>query len=251
MKRFLITVCMLGLIALQAAADDFDRIIDIKLHSAEYLWAQARTSVKDDAVKLAQDQLVDELNAWIRENSSQLTASRLLKESSVICVKKGDLYLALAYLPIADIAKIPAVEPAPALEPQPAPEATVNSDTQLVQASPNEKKTPRQRGFELDLSFPSDNAIAQILNIKNITVLKESLNMDESIKPYCTWGEIDASTKPSDLNDAYLVIYNPENEEIVSMLSPRSPKRLNMSTGKPDSTSNYPGHKAIWINVTD
>jgi len=233
MKRFLISVCMLGLLAFQASADDFDRIIEIKLHSSEYLWAQGRTSVKDDAVKLATDQFLDVVNAWIYENSCLLAANRLLEASQIICTKKGGLYLALVYLAIEDIAKIEA-DPTPATE------------TEAIEKAPKENEEEHRQD-----NLAGDALLKLILTTPKMDALKEVLLQDAQVKDICQWGEIDASTKPSDLNDAYLVIYNPTSQDIICVLSPRQPKRVNLFTGEQDSTSNYPGHKACWVNILD
>lgn len=231
MKRFFLTACLLALVAVQAVADDFDRIIDIKLHSEEYLWAQARVPVKDDAINMAREMLVDEINGWIKENSSELTATRLLDACEVICVKKGGLYLALAYLKKDDIANLP---PEPVKEPEKEPE-----------------KEPVQEDIPAETAYDADKAVSLILTTQKMDVLKEMLEQDALMKEVCTWGDIDASTKPGDINNSYLVIYNPESLEIVSVLSPRQPKRVNLFTGMNDSTANYPGHKACWITVKD
>lgn len=233
MKRFFLTACLLALVAVQAVADDFDRIIDIKLHSEEYLWAQARVPVKDDAINMAREMLVDEINGWIKENSSELTATRLLDACEVICVKKGGLYLALAYLKKDDIANLP---PEPVKEEAPA------------EAAPAGDAPAPENG---EAAYDADKAVSLILTTQKMDVLKEMLEQDALMKEVCTWGDIDASTKPGDINNSYLVIYNPESLEIVSVLSPRQPKRVNLFTGMNDSTANYPGHKACWITVKD
>ena len=236
-KRILIFIGLLAGISLSARADDFDRIIEIKLHSDEYLWGQARVQGRDDAIKLAQDILLDEVNAWKAEQAVSLSAQEMMARHEVICVQKGRLYLALAYIRkdrLTGAAPVPAVQ-----EPSASPVEPVEEPVTVAEpaAKPEESR--------------SDEAVALILATPKIDTLLERLRKEEWLQRCCVWGEIDASTRPSDLNKSYLVVFHPDSRDVVAVLTPREPNRINLFTGEKDSTSRYPGHKAIWITVKD
>lgn len=63
----------------------------------------------------------------------------------------------------------------------------------------------------------------------------------------CSFGEVTQNTRPQDISSGILVIYKSANREISALLSPKSPKRTNLKTGREDSTVNYPGCRAMWI----
>ena len=97
-KRLLLIWGLLAAFSLTALADDFDRIIDIKLHSDQYLWGEARVQNREDAIQIAQDLLLDEVNEWRAGHASALSAREMMDLHEVVCVQKGRLYLALAYI---------------------------------------------------------------------------------------------------------------------------------------------------------
>ena len=236
-KRLLLIWGLLAAFSLTALADDFDRIIDIKLHSDQYLWGEARVQNREDAIQIAQDLLLDEVNEWRAGHASALSAREMMDLHEVVCVQKGRLYLALAY-----IAKdrLTGAAPAPVV-PEPA-EATL----ELVEVP----VTGAEAAVEPEESR-SDEAVALILATPKIDTLLEKLQQEEWLQHCCVWGEIDANTRPSDLNKSYLVVYHPTSRDVVAVLTPREPNRINLFTGEKDSTSRYPGHKALWITVKD
>lgn len=236
-KRILLFLGLLAGFCQAALADDFDRIIEIKLHSDQYLWGQARVPGREDAIKIAQDVLLDEVNEWRANNATNLSAEEMMGRHQVICVQKGRLYVALAYIPKD---RLTGAKPAPAV-----PESPV-ATLELVEVpvtDPAAAAEPEENR--------SDDAVALILATPKVDTLLERLQQEEWLQRCCVWGEIDASTKPSDLNKSYLVVYHPDSHDVVAVLTPREPNRINLFTGDNDSTSRYPGHKAIWITVKD
>lgn len=61
---------------------------------------------------------------------------------------------------------------------------------------------------------------------------------------YC--GRIQKSTNPRLIDNALLVIFD-DSGNVAALLSEKMPQRVNLGTGKEDSTRNYSGMNAIWI----
>lgn len=219
-RLFVISIlCLTSLIPL--FADDFDRIVQIKLASDQYLWGEARFPDQEDANTFAKEMLLEQVKEWLAENQSSLNAEHILSACSVLSVRRGSMYLSLAYISKEDIGKEPELQ------------SVVGQESGKVQKR-----------------FTSEDATVVLLTSETIEELKGQL-LKEPMASSCQWGEIDEKTSPSQLSDAYLVIFNPSSSKIVCVLSPRKSRRVNLFTGNNDSTSNYPGHRAYWIIVNE
>lgn len=222
MKRLFVFLLFSVTCSVHLMADDFEKIVQIKLASDQYLWGEARVPDQADAGMLAKDMLLEQIKEWVVNNGSTLDARQILSDCSVLCVKRGSLYLALAYISKEQIG------------------TGAVTETTLVESEPELKEK----------QFTSEDVSVLLLTTERIGDLKEQISKG-SAASVCTWGEIDEQTRPSQLSNAYLVIYNPSSSKIVAVLSPRNPRRTNLFTGNVDSTSNYPGHHACWIIVNE
>lgn len=65
----------------------------------------------------------------------------------------------------------------------------------------------------------------------------------------CRYGIVGKTTTAASLEKALLVIFRPSDKRIEAVLGPKKPDRINLQTGAPDGTTNYPGCSAMWITA--
>lgn len=202
--------------------------------SSSYLYGEATLASTEDAIKLANEILRKEIDAWIQEKkklreSNNVVIKNINEVSQQMTLPRGNMHRAFVYVKKSDIipsdnVTVVATENAPN-----------NSRTEA--STPNTNKVPLKSG----LTSTQEATLEAILTVTDFNQLKDcltSLKREGKIKEY---GKYASLTQPTNY---YLIIYNRQGI-IEAVLTPGKDTRTNLRTKGTDSISNYKGRGAI------
>lgn len=258
MKKSIFIVIALLSSALTYAQDESgilkDSINNIKRDFIQYIFADATLDTEDEAKSLAKDFLCDYVKIWCKKNdiTIDIDSTFLSERTKYIIIRRGPQYKAFAYVAIQDI-----FGQTTGLDIEQRDVANAADSVVLVGEMPSAGvKLAQSEQTESTDQATLDNVgtYYSLVSKLYLCVTKEevvSLVESDEFKGKCTYGDVTNKTSPDSISKGILVIYTKENHNVVAALGPRTPYRVNLKTLKADSTSNYPGCGAIWININE
>lgn len=242
----------------QAESDSLkDSINDIKRDFNQFIFADATLDTEDAAKSLAKDFLVDYVKIWRKKYNitGEIDTANLFERTKYIVLRRGTQYKTFAYVAIPDIlgpdfemeteqreAADTVVQSEPVAQPDP-----------VVQFEPVVQPEPVVEISEPETQDNVGTYYSLVSKLYLRSTKEEVIDLLESdeFAGKCTFGDVTNRTAPDSISKGILVIYEKENHKVVAALGPRSPYRVNLKTLEADSTSNYPGCGAIWIDINE
>ncbi len=207
-------------------------INEIKLDS-NYIYGEATMSDEASAQELAFAFLKTNFDIWFLESEiakehQKLDSDALAQLAQTLTTPRGGMFRSFIYIYLGDIV-LDGVS-------RTYPQATSVAEENLGSTPSEEMLLSERELFEREL-----------VALSNVTTLVDLLS-DEKYIDHCIFGEISReSIQQIAIDDAYLIIYNPSDNGVYSILSPRHGDRKNIISGETDSTRNYPESKGVWI----
>lgn len=245
-----------------------------------YLYGEATTAIRPEALVLAKELLCRNIEEWYKEQGREETraiiASDIVTGCEEITLMRGTMHRAFAYVRKSDLKTTgdritvlpksePKPQPAPATpaaepEPKPAPQPEPQPEPKSAAASPAGEEAapttaPAAEAAEEEPAattakpaFPLDELCGQ----RSIQAVRTLLNRP-ACKTVSSYGSVTRETRPADVEQALLIIYSPVNGEVKAILDGKNAasKRRNLLTGREDSTRNYPGCQALWLLIDE
>ncbi len=235
-----------------------------------YLYGEATTSIRQEALVLAKELLCRSIEEWYKEQGREETRAVIARDIVTGCeeitLMRGPMHRAFAYVKKSDLtatdsrttlarkAPEPSVAPAPAADKVMTDPAAGTADaTGSETGAGTETKTETEAGTEtktgtVSPSFPLDELCA----LRSIEAVRNLLDRSDC-KAVSSYGSVGRETRPADVERALLIIYSPVNGEVKSILDRKdaASKRRNLLTGREDSNRNYPGCGALWLIIKE
>lgn len=202
--------------------------------SSSYLYGEATLASTEDAIKLANEILQEEIDAWIQEKkklreSNTVVVKNINEVSQQMMLPRGNMHRAFVYVKKSDIipsdnVTVVAIENAP-----------THSHTET--GTPNTGKVTTKS----ELTSAQKTALEAILKLTDFNQLKDcltSLKREGKIRDY---GKYSSLTQPANY---YLIVYNRQGI-IEAVLTPGTDTRTNLKTKGADNIGNYKGRGAI------
>lgn len=199
--------------------------------SSSYLYGEATLASTEDAIKLANEILKEEIDAWVQEKkklreSNNVVVKNISKISQQMTLSRGNMYRAFVYVKKSDI---------------------IPSDNVTVIASENAPSYSHTE-ISVDKAAPkSELTSAQEAVLKTILQLTEFNQLKDCLTSLKREGKIRDYEKYSSLAQPasyYLIVYNRQGA-IEAVLAPGTDTRTNLKTKGSDSIGNYKGRGAI------
>lgn len=210
--------------------------------SSSYLYGEATLIDADEAAKLAEELLYNEIHKWIASKKELKEAKNVIVKnvsSSIgeITLPRGNMFRAFLYVKKQDI--LPS-ENVNVIE-----QPTV--DSAVVSKQRNEENVDED-AFELEgFEDNKDDAKPELPDfLKKVVALKRFQDVQPCLVQLKKEGKISTYGKYANLlkkEEYYLIIYTKEGK-VAAVLS-KGKERENLATRKPDSTDNYKGCGAI------
>lgn len=210
--------CALSVITAKAQPPEFDSFLNSLRNNDSYLTAWASSSVESEAKALSRLSLRDSVSGWIRgRNLSPKTdfSSLMLSSKSISC-NDEDMFYVFTYIDKDSIIK------------------RCESGTGVFNPLSERR------------SAIANIYVAKLLKSRtmhDVNDILAELGANNKMH-YC--GRIQKTTNPKLIDNALLVIFD-DSGNVTALLSEKMPQRVNLGTGKEDSTRNYSGMNAIWI----
>lgn len=202
--------------------------------SSSYLYGEATLASTEDAIKLANEILREEIDAWIQEKkklreSNNVVIKNINEVSQQMTLPRGNMHRAFVYVKKSDII--------------PSDNVTVVTTENALNNSRTEDSTPNtnKASSKSGLTSTQETTLEAILKLTDFNQLKDcltSLKREGKIKEY---GKYSSLTQPANY---YLIVYNRQGI-IEAVLTPGKDTRTNLKTKGADSIGNYKGRGAI------
>lgn len=243
----------------QDAADTKSRMNQIK-RDTTYLYGDATMQDPTEAVVLAKDFLKASVKQWLNEKGLGEDVLKTVDHDEIVSwcdtmsVARGSMYRGFAYICKYDMYKDEFRPSRP--DPVVLDKIVIPSSSQTVISGSGLTVTVEKD--DVDVADPEPEPVEEkkpdynemfrsiLVSMTDMEKLKEFLGTAPYADMY-SHGPVGFSTDPAVIANGYLVVYDSETGMIASVLSPKNPKRTNLSTGEPDSTVNYAGYDAWWI----
>lgn len=233
-----------------------------------YLYGEATTAIRPEALVLAKELLCRNIEEWYKEQGREETraiiASDIVTGCEEITLMRGTMHRAFAYVRKSDlkttgdrITILPKSEPkpqpapaTPAAEPEPksAAASPAGEEAAPTTAPAAEAAKEEPAATTAKPAFPLDELCGQ----RSIQAVRALLDRP-ACKTVSSYGSVTRETRPADVEQALLIIYSPVNGEVKAILDGKdaASKRRNLLTGREDSTRNYPGCQALWLLIDE
>ncbi|PXV65012.1 hypothetical protein CLV62_10810 [Dysgonomonas alginatilytica] len=250
MKKILTVVILFAFIPMLFAQTNTDKqkeeINKIK-KSKNYIYGEATLPNQEEALKLAKEILVNNINEWVSgekkiKQSQALVIRDIIENSENISLVRGNMYRAFVYVQKKNILPVEDTDNSVIIS---RPVST-DADQALIVQGIHKTEPKRIETTDLPLTADPDDTPQDILNkITGITQFKDAAPYFQELKNArkMVYGKLKTMTSP---NDCYLLIYNPEGA-VVAILDKGHLKNLNTRTE--DSLSNYKGCGALWFQL--
>ncbi len=264
MKKIIITALLALILSpfTGAAQEEPGTLINRIKRDTAYLYGEATTSIRQEALVLAKELLCRSIEEWYQEQGHEETRAVIARDIVTGCeeitLMRGPMHRAFAYVRKSDLmttgdritplaAKAPKPQPAPEpaaakVEPAPTPQSRPATD----EDTGGEKSAPATETAKP--AFPLD----ELCGLRSIQAVRTLLDRSEC-KAVSRYGSVGRETRPADVERALLIIYSPVNGEVKSILDRKDAvaKRRNLLTGREDSNRNYPGCGALWLLIDE
>jgi len=266
MKKVIITVLLALILSpfTGAAQEEPGLLINRIKRDTAYLYGEATTSIRQEALVLAKELLCRSIEEWYKEQGREETRAVIARDIVTGCeeitLMRGPMHRAFAYvrksdLTTADNRITPLAAKAPRRQPETAPAA--------AEAKPEPAPTPQPRSAtggnpDTEKSAPTAKTarpafpLDELCGLRSIQAVRTLLDRPEC-KAVSRYGSVGRETRPADVERALLIIYSPVNGEVKSVLDRKdaAAKRRNLLTGREDSNRNYPGCGALWLRIDE
>lgn len=259
-KHFILFILFLCGMSNPCAADNLD-IINKVQKSNSYIYGDMTANTKEEAVAVAYNILVENIQAWAVSHSKKevhkVVATDIRKLIDTIYTKRANMIRAFLYvrkhdlIPIYNGEGLVVVdadaddEPAPLTDTEKKPEVKAERSESVENTEKTETTehpdTPKPVETS-ELPFPS-----QLLKLRSFFDLKKNI---EPLKANGTIAEYGKYDPDEDLADCYLIIYDPAaNIRAILGKADDDENRENLKTKAKESLENYRGCGAIWIRM--
>lgn len=202
--------------------------------SSSYLYGEATLATTEDAIKLANEILIEEIDAWIKEKkklreSNNVVVKNISKVFQQMTLPRGNMYRAFIYVKKSDIIPSDNVTVV----------ATDNASNYIPAGNntPNAEEAPQKSG----MTSAQETALQAILRLTDFNQLKNCLTSLKREGKISDYGKYSSLTQPENY---HLIIYNRQGV-IEAVLSPGKNIRTNLKTQDADNIGNYKGRGAI------
>lgn len=263
-RKIIILLCMCLITTGLWAQSATEQINAIKWQPSVYLMGEATEAKQEDALNFAKTYIRLHIKSWMKNNGLEATddiIDQTADQSKLIEARRGSMYRAFYYIPIADVAALfgidmapaptPAPEPvyqapAPAPEPEPVYQAPAPAPQPAPQPEPNEYGDD---GVMDDLAdYPALNLTPleeDMLNVGTAQGIQPFIKKLESEYKISRYGKY--ADMPADIN-CYIFVYD-RNMTIPAYLRKEGDMYINLQTGRVDDIKNYKGCGAIWFRI--
>lgn len=238
MKLRTLFVCLLACLPLALLEADNNDDIKKKLNSIKknslYIYGEATAATEEEACALAEEILYEEINSWAAkkkkfQKSSDLAVNNIKSLCNTLSLPRGNMIRSFIYVKKSDIIPVNNLE------------IISNTKAEVVEES------------KVECISSSTVAPVRVPScIQTLVRYTDYFEMADELKEMKAAGQVKNYARYAQLDNpevCYLVIYNKAGK-VVAILTPGS-ERWNVATGKVDAVSNYSGHGALGIEVSE
>ena len=245
-----------------------EQINAIKWQPSVYLMGEATEAKQEDALNFAKTYIRLHIKSWRKVNGLEVTddiIEQTADQSILIEARRGSMYRAFYYIPIADVAALfgidmapaPAPDPDPVYQaPAPAPEPEPVYQAPAPEPAPMPAPAPQpivneygDDGVMDDLAdeaifipTPLEEDMMKVTQAQGIQAFIKKLEAEYKISRYGKYSDM-----PADIN-CYLFVYD-RSMNIPAYLRKEGSIYINLKTGEIDDITNYKGCGAIWFRI--
>ncbi len=246
---FLSMILSLGIMYGQSTPEEAKKHINKIKKSQMYLSAEATLSEKEEALKTANELLVDEINSWVKtkrnsDKIQQIVLQDISSCSEAINMKRGTNFRVFVYVKKSDIVLIKGEGQLILNDNEKGSELQALSE--ITEPMRIEKPSPQkpQSTVERIVGNNKETSLKRITSIKTMGEMKQvfgELKADDAI----TYGSYPSDGLPEHY---YLLFYNRAGD-IKSILSVEGENILDIATQQPTKLSTFSGHGAYWFQL--